>query len=219
MSNKPRVFITRPIPDEVVAEVEANLDYPVFIKPANLGSSVGISKAHDRAELVAGMHEAARYDRKLMIEANATDCREIEAAVLGNDAPEVATLGEVVPGNEFYDYRSKYIDDNSQLLIPAPLAEETTQRLQKMATEAFLAVDAAGLSRVDFFVGRDDESRIYINEINTLPGFTPISMYPKLWDASGVSYADLIDRLIGLAIERHRESANVSTDRGLESGE
>ncbi|MBT3343782.1 MAG: D-alanine--D-alanine ligase [Gemmatimonadetes bacterium] len=204
---------------DVVADIETHFDYPVFIKPANLGSSVGISKAHDRAELIQGMDEAANYDRKLIIEANATDCREIEAAVLGNDDPDVATLGEVVPGNEFYDYRSKYIDDNSQLLIPAPLAQETTQRLQQMARDAFLAVDAAGLSRVDFFVGRDDESRIYINEINTLPGFTPISMYPKLWDASGVPYAELIDRLIGLAIERHRESVDVSTDRGLEAAE
>lgn len=203
--------------DEVISDVEANFEYPVFIKPANLGSSVGISKAHDRAEFVAGMDEAARYDRKLIIEANATDCREIEAAVLGNDDPDVATLGEVVPGNEFYDYRSKYIDDNSQLLIPAPLSEETAQRLRQMAKDAFLAVDAAGLSRVDFFVGRDDESRIYINEINTLPGFTPISMYPKLWDASGIAYADLIDRLITLAIDRHRESQDVSTDRGLEA--
>lgn len=205
--------------DEVLADLETAFDYPVFIKPANLGSSVGITKAHDRAELTQGLEEAARYDRKLIVEAFAVDCREVEAAVLGNDSPEVALLGEIVPGNEFYDYEAKYIDDNSQLVIPARVSPETTKRLEQMACDAFLAVDAAGLSRVDFFVGEQDESVIYINEINTLPGFTPISMYPKLWDASGVSYGELIDRLIGLAIERHTDTQDTSTDRGIEAGD
>ena len=209
----------RSVRAEIVADLEVAFDYPVFIKPANLGSSVGITKAHDRAELEQGMDEAARYDRKLIVEAFAVDCREIEAAVLGNDDPEVAMLGEIVPGNEFYDYESKYIDENSQLVIPARVRPETTARLEQMAKDAFVAIDGAGLSRVDFFVGEKDESVIYINEINTLPGFTPISMYPKWWDASGVSTGDLIDRLIQLAIERHQDTQETTTDRGLDAGE
>jgi D-alanine-D-alanine ligase len=202
----------------IVADLEAVFDYPVFIKPANLGSSVGITKAHDRAELAKGLDEAARYDRKLIVEAFAVDCREIEAAVLGNDEPDVAMLGEIVPGNEFYDYEAKYIDENSQLVIPARVRPETTARLEQMAKDAFVAIDGAGLSRVDFFVGEKDEAVIYINEINTLPGFTPVSMYPKLWDASGVCYGDLIDRLIQLAIERHQDTQETTTNRGLEAG-
>ncbi len=204
---------------QILIDIEAAFEYPVFIKPANLGSSVGITKAHDRAELEQGLDEAARYDRKLIVEAFAADCREIEAAVLGNDDPQVAMLGEIVPGNEFYDYEAKYIDDNSTLVIPASVSPETTKRLEVMAKEAFIAIDGAGLSRVDFFVGDKDESVIYINEINTLPGFTPISMYPKLWDASGIGYGDLIDRLIQLAIERHQDTQETTTDRGIEVGE
>lgn len=201
-------------PDLVRHELERDLGYPMFIKPANLGSSVGVSKAHDAAEFDAGMDEAARYDRKLVVEANAANCREVEVAVLGYEDPEVSVVGEIVPANEFYDYRAKYMDDDSELHIPARIAPETAERVRELGRRVFLAVEASGLSRVDFFVNRDDESQIFVNEINTMPGFTPISMYPKLWEASGVSYADLIDRLIQLAIERHRDRQDTTTDRG-----
>lgn len=201
-------------PAVVRHEIERDFAYPVFIKPANLGSSVGITKAHDGAEFVAGMDEAARYDRKIVVEADAGDCREVEVAVLGYEDPEMSVVGEIVPANEFYDYRAKYMDDASELHIPARIQPETADRVRQMARRVFLAVDACGLSRVDFFVGRDAEERIYVNEINTMPGFTPISMYPKLWAASGVSYAELIDRLIQLAIARHKDRQETTTDRG-----
>ena len=203
-------------PEMVRHEMERDIGYPMFIKPANMGSSVGITKAHDGDEFVTGMDAAARYDRKLVIEANAANCREVEVAVLGNDEPEVSVVGEIVPGNEFYDYNAKYLDDNSDLIIPARIREATAATVRDMGRRAFLAVEASGLSRVDFFVSDDDEERVYINEINTMPGFTPISMYPKLWAASGVSYAELIDRLIQLALERHRDRLDTSTDRGVE---
>ena len=202
-------------PEAVRGELEERLGYPMFVKPANLGSSVGISKARDAGELAAGLDEASRYDRKLVVEAEAADCREVEVSVLGYEDPEVSVAGEIVPGNEFYDYRAKYLDDNSELIIPARIRPETAQRVRDLGRRAFLAVEAAGLSRVDFFVSRDEEERVYVNEINTMPGFTPISMYPKLWEASGVSYAELIDRLIQLALERHRDRRDTSTDRGL----
>ena len=188
-------------PMPVQREIEATLDYPVFVKPANLGSSVGITKVHEPAELKDGMDEAASYDTKIMVEADASDCREVECAVLGNEAPQTSVLGEIVPGNEFYDYNAKYIDDNSDLLIPAALSERTSDHIRRLAVEAFRAVDAAGMARVDFFVSAD-ETEVYVNEINTIPGFTPISMYPKLWQASGLEYGELIDRLIQLALER-----------------
>lgn len=202
-------------PEAVRRELEERLGYPMFVKPANLGSSVGISRARDAAELTAGMDEAARYDRKLVVEAEAADCREVEVSVLGNEEPQVSVTGEIVPGNEFYDYRAKYLDDNSELIIPARIGPGTQERVRDLGRRAFLAVEAAGLARVDFFVGRGEEERVYVNEINTMPGFTPISMYPKLWEASGVSYAELIDRLIQLALERHRDRRDTSTDRGL----
>jgi D-alanine-D-alanine ligase len=201
-------------PGLVRHECERDLGYPVFIKPANLGSSVGISKARNAAEFDEGMNEAARYDRKLIIEANAENCREVEVAVLGNDDPEMSVVGEIVPANEFYDYRAKYMDDASELHIPARIRPETAERVRQLARRVFLAVEASGLSRVDFFVSRDDEERIYVNEINTMPGFTPISMYPKLWAASGVDYPQLIDRLIELAVERHGDRQDTTTDRG-----
>lgn len=197
--------------EAVIADLDEQFEYPVFVKPANLGSSVGISKAHDRLELVAAMDMAARYDRKIVVEASAGDCHEVECSVLGNEFPEASVVGEVVPSHEFYDYESKYLDDRSELIIPAPLSAETTERVRQLACEAFLACEACGLSRVDFFVRRDDGS-VLINEINTLPGFTPISMYPKLWAASGVPYGELIDRLIELAIERHADRMDTSTD-------
>ena len=189
--------------DGVIEDVEARFAYPVFCKPANLGSSVGISKAHDRQELRQGLDLAARFDRKLLVE-RGVNAREIECSVLGNDEPIASVLGEVVPCNEFYDYRAKYIDDASELLIPAPISDEITQRVRDLAVRAFQALDGAGLARVDFFLCRDS-GEIYVNELNTMPGFTSISMYPKLWEVSGIPYPELIDRLIELAIERHRE--------------
>jgi D-alanine-D-alanine ligase len=177
--------------------------FPMFVKPANLGSSVGISKVASRDELAAGLDDAARYDRRLIVE-QGIPAREIEVSVLGNDAPISSLPGEVVPGNTFYSYHDKYIDDNAQLLIPAPLDEALTQRVQEMAIAAYRAIDAAGMARADFLLDRETDA-LWVNELNTLPGFTSISMYPKLWGASGLSYSDLIDRLIQLALERHAD--------------
>jgi D-alanine-D-alanine ligase len=189
--------------------VESEFPYPCFIKPANLGSSVGISKAHDREELISSIDLATRYDRRVLVE-RSLDVREIECSVLGNDEPAVSLPGEIVPCNEFYDYRAKYIDDRSELIIPARLPEEVQSQIRQLAASTFLAVEASGMARVDLFIDRNDES-LYINELNTIPGFTPISMYPKLWEASGVSYPELIDRLISLAIERHAERSLIET--------
>ena len=197
-------------PETVQQEIEARFSYPFFIKPANLGSSVGISKVHDAEEFGRGMDEAADFDSKIIVEAEAGNCREVECSVLGNQEPEASVVGEIVPGNEFYDYNAKYVDDNSELIIPAQIAPETAAQVRQLALQAFDSVEAAGLARVDFFVNRDDES-IYLNEINTLPGFTPISMYPKLWEASGIGYSELIDRLIQLALERHEDGKQTRT--------
>ncbi|GAC1432233.1 MAG: D-alanine--D-alanine ligase [Terriglobales bacterium] len=188
--------------------VEAKLKYPVFVKPANLGSSVGISKAHDRAELGPAIEEAARFDRKIVIEEGVggkkQKAREIECSVLGNDAPEASLPGEIVPVKEFYDYDAKYLEQGSELVIPAKLTRTETRTIQQLAINAFQAVDCSGLARVDFLM--DPKSRkIYLNEINTMPGFTSISMYPKLWAASGLAYPDLIARLIELGLERHAD--------------
>jgi D-alanine-D-alanine ligase len=188
--------------DEVI-EAAARFGFPCFVKPANLGSSVGVSKAHDAGELPGALEEAFRHDEKILVE-EFVDGREIEVAVLGNYAPEASVPGEIVPSNEFYDYKAKYLDNASELRIPAPLPAPVTQRVQDLAARAFVALECAGLARVDFFVRRADGA-VLINEINTLPGFTPISMYPKLWEASGVAYGDLIDRLIQLAVERWQE--------------
>src|SRR5579864_2099431 len=186
----------------------AKLKYPVFVKPANLGSSVGISKAHNKKELGPAIEEAAKFDRKVVIEqgvgGNKEKAREIECSVLGNDDPEASVPGEIVPGKEFYDYTAKYVDEGSQLIIPAKLTKAETKKVQDMAVAAFKAVDCSGLARVDFLMDPKTQ-KIYLNEINTMPGFTSISMYPKLWAASGLDYADLIDRLIQLGIERHEE--------------
>jgi D-alanine-D-alanine ligase len=188
-------------PEETVRQIETEIGYSCFVKPANLGSSVGVSKARTRAELKAALEEAARYDRKILVE-TAVDAREIEVSVLGNDDPIASLPGEIVPCNEFYDYSAKYLDGESDLLIPAPISEEVQQRVQELAVEAYKAIDCAGMARVDLFLSRDTGA-VFINEVNTLPGFTPISMYPKLWEASGVTYSELIERLIELALERH----------------
>ncbi len=188
--------------------VEIKLKYPVFVKPANLGSSVGISKAHDRKELGPAIEEAAKFDRKIVIEQGVggrkQKAREIECSVLGNDKPEASLPGEIVPSTEFYDYNAKYLDEGSQLIIPAKLSKTETKEVQRLAVGAFKAVDCSGLARVDFMM-EPKSRKIYLNEINTMPGFTAISMYPKLWAASGVSYSDLIGRLIQLGLERHEE--------------
>ena len=196
----------------VRAEIEAALAYPVFVKPVNLGSSVGVSKARDGAELEQAIDEAAQYDYKIVVEAEASGCREVEVAILGNESPEASVPGEIVPGNDFYDYNAKYIDDNSDLIIPARISPATQEAVREMGIQAFQSVEAWGLARVDFFVRESDEA-IFLNEINTMPGFTPISMYPKLWEASGVSYGELIDRLIQLGIERHEDKQKTKTAR------
>ncbi|RQD73930.1 MAG: D-alanine--D-alanine ligase [Candidatus Syntrophonatronum acetioxidans] len=190
-------------------KVEKELGYPSFIKPCNLGSSVGISKAKNREELIQGIEEAGRYDRKIVIEEYIPG-REIEVSVLGNDEPLASVPGEVVPSNEFYDYRAKYLDDRSLLYIPAELESSLAARVQDMAVESFKALDGSGMGRVDFFV-EEERKRIIINEINTIPGFTQVSMYPKLWEASGVSYQELLDRLINLARERFKEREQLKT--------
>jgi D-alanine-D-alanine ligase len=188
--------------------VESKLKYPLFVKPANLGSSVGISKARNRKELGPAIEEAAKFDRKIVMEQGVGGkkhkAREIECSVLGNDRPTASVPGEIVPGKEFYDYTAKYLDEGSQLIIPAKLSTRETKEVQQLAIKAFKAVDCSGLARVDFLM--DPKTRkIYLNEINTMPGFTSISMYPKLWAATGLAYPDLIERLIQLGQERHQE--------------
>jgi D-alanine-D-alanine ligase len=206
-------------PRKTVAAVEAALKYPVFVKPANLGSSVGISKVHDRKELAPALSLAARYDRKIVIEEGVAGsgksrihkkARELEVAVLGNDDPKASVVGEIIPGKEFYDYEAKYLSDGSVPIIPAKITAAESKQIRAMAVEAFRACDLAGLARVDFLMEPDGKRRIYLNEVNTLPGFTSISMYPKLWQATGLSYADLITRLIELALERHQERGRTS---------
>ena len=196
-------------PRKAQAQVEAALKYPVFVKPANLGSSVGISKAHDRKELGPALDLAAKYDRKLVVEQGVggakTKARELEVAVLGNDAPEASVVGEIIPGKEFYDYEAKYLSEGSVPVIPAKLTRAQSRQIREMAVAAFRACDLSGLTRVDFLMEPGGKQRIYLNEVNTLPGFTRISMYPKLWEATGLAYTDLITRLIELALERKVE--------------
>ncbi len=202
-------------PRKAVARVEAALKYPVFVKPANLGSSVGISKAHDRKELGPALTMAAKYDRKLVVEqgvggkvrrgGEATKAREFEVAVLGNDDPKASVVGEIVPGKEFYDYEAKYLSEGSVAVVPARLSKAESKQVREMAVAAFRACDLCGLARVDFLMEPDGKRRIFLNEVNTMPGFTRISMYPKLWEATGISYKELITRLIELALERQEE--------------
>lgn len=196
-------------PERVLDRVEGELGYPVFTKPANLGSSVGVSKCRNRGELARGLADAAQYDRKLLVEAAVPQAREIEVSVLGNDDPIASVPGEIIPSREFYSYAAKYLDDGeraSKLLIPAPLPEEMAERARELAIRAYLAVDCAGMARVDFLLSQET-GELYISELNTIPGFTAISMYPKLWEASGIPYSELIDRLIQLALERHADLA------------
>ena len=206
--------------------IEKKLAYPIFVKPANLGSSVGISKVHDRSELASAMDVAASFDRKLIIEQGVggpgAKPRELEVAVLGNDAPLASVVGEIVPGAEFYDYNAKYHSDASVPIVPAELSKSESKKIREMAIAAFHACDCAGLARVDFLMEpaikakmgkKARPARIYLNEINTMPGFTSISMYPKLWEATGLPYKQLIDRLIDLAVERHHEKQQTSFTR------
>jgi len=201
-------------PRKAVAQVEGALKYPVFVKPANLGSSVGISKAHDRKELGPALDAAAKYDRKLIVEQGVggknAKAREFEVAVLGNDAPQASVVGEIIPGKEFYDYEAKYLSEGSVPVIPAKLTRTQSKQVREMAIAAFRACDLSGLARVDFLMEPGGKQRIYLNEVNTLPGFTRISMYPKLWEASGLPYKDLITRLIELALERKAEKDRTS---------
>jgi D-alanine-D-alanine ligase len=204
-------------PRKAVARVEAALKYPVFVKPANLGSSVGISKAHDRKELGPALTLAAKYDRKLVVEQGVggkkAKARELEVAVLGNDDPKASVVGEIVPGKEFYDYEAKYLSEGSVAVIPAKLSRAEAKQVREMAVAAFKACDLAGLARVDFLMEPDGKRRIFLNEVNTMPGFTKISMYPKLWEATGVGYTELITRLIELALERQEEKLRTTYSR------
>lgn len=188
----------------VIRLAEGMSDYPIFTKPANLGSSVGITKCNNRSDLQEGLFEAAAYDRRVLIQRGIQNAREIEVSVLGNDDPQASVPGEVEPSREFYSYESKYVDGTSGLLIPAPLPTETSERIRQIAVRAYKAIDCAGMARVDFLLERDTNI-IYLNEINTIPGFTQISMYPKLWEATGLPYVKLVDRLIELALERKAE--------------
>ncbi len=190
-------------PARVTGAAEVTIGYPCFVKPANSGSSIGTSKARSREDLEEAIVEAFRYDRKVLVE-QAIDCREVETAILGNDDPEASPAGEITFSSEFYDYHAKYDDPNTRLHIPADIPRDTSERLQRLALEAYKSIDCAGFARVDFFLTADD--RLYLNEVNTIPGFTPMSMYPKLWEYAGLSYRDLITRLIELGLERHQEN-------------
>ncbi len=186
--------------DLLISRVENFLPYPVFVKPANLGSSVGISKCNNRSDLVEGMREAALFDRRILVE-RGVDAREIEISVLGNENPQASLPGEIVPSREFYSYESKYVDGSSELIIPAPIPGEIAEQISAFALKAYKAIDCAGMARVDFFIEKST-GKVLLNEINTIPGFTSISMYPKLWEATGITYSQLVDRLIDLALDR-----------------
>lgn len=198
-------------PEAVIAMLEDELSYPMFVKPANLGSSVGISRCANRSELQAGLIEAAQFDRRLVVEQGA-DIRELEVAVMGNDQPRASVVGEIRPKRDFYDYEAKYISDDSELLIPAPLEPALAEQIQAMAVAVYMAVDCAGLGRVDLMLDKETGG-LYVNEINTLPGFTSISMYPKLWEASGIPYAQLLDYLIDYAVARNKVTSALRTEK------
>jgi D-alanine-D-alanine ligase len=209
-------------PKKIVKRLEDALKYPLFVKPANLGSSVGISKAHDRKELGPAIDVAGSFDRKIVVEqavggrgkrSRMGKARELEVAVLGNDEPKASVVGEIVPGKEFYDYEAKYLSKGSEEVIPAKLTKKQSQQVREMALAAFRACDCAGLARVDFLLEDGKSGKLYINEINTMPGFTSISMYPKLWEASGVKYPELITRLVELALERKAEREKITYSR------
>jgi D-alanine-D-alanine ligase len=204
-------------PEAVIAQCEAAFPYPMFVKPANLGSSVGVHKAKERAELWAGLDDAVQYDRKVMVE-QGLEAREIEVSVLGNDKPIASVPGEIIPSREFYSYAAKYLDNSSELLIPALLDQEQTELVRELAIAAFKALDCSGLARCDFLLEKTT-GQFFVLELNTMPGFTPISMYPKLWEASGLSYSELIDRLIELALERHEDKQQSRTDFDVNNAE
>jgi D-alanine-D-alanine ligase len=195
---------------DTLAMLEDALGYPLFVKPANLGSSVGISKAKERIGLATAMDLAGSFDRKIVIEAAVADARELEVAVIGNDHPAASVVGEVIPSREFYDYEAKYIDDRSEVIIPARLDEGIAERTRALSIAAFRAIDGAGMARVDFLLSRPT-GEVFVNEVNTIPGFTTISMFAKLWAATGLGYAQLLERLIGLARERHAEKQQLRT--------
>ncbi|WP_435169243.1 D-alanine--D-alanine ligase [Paenibacillus glycanilyticus] len=190
-----------------IMECEVALGYPCFVKPSNLGSSVGISKAKTREELIAAIDFAFRFDRRVIVE-EFVDAREIEVSVLGNDDPKISVPGEIAPSNEFYDYKAKYVDGKSTIHIPANIPNKTAEAVRDMALRAFLAIDGAGLSRVDFFLRKTD-GQLFVNEVNTMPGFTPISMYPLMWKESGLPYKDLLDKLIDLAFKRYADRKTI----------
>ncbi|MDA1185417.1 MAG: D-alanine--D-alanine ligase [Acidobacteria bacterium] len=196
--------------DAIAEQAADELRFPMFVKPANLGSSVGISKARSRTEFLSAMELALQFDRKVVIEAAVPNPREIECAVLGNDDPEASTPGEIVVTRDFYDYEAKYADGASQLIVPAPITNAQADEIRRMAIAAFQSVDGAGMSRVDFLMA-GDTNRIFLNEVNTIPGFTTTSVYPKLWEASGVTYPELLDRLIVLALDRHADKQRLRT--------
>jgi D-alanine-D-alanine ligase len=201
----------------VLDRIEARFPYPVFVKPANTGSSVGVGKAKSRDELERALLSALEYDSKAIVEPG-VNCRELECAALGNAEPIASVVGEVVPSREFYDYRAKYLDNASRLHIPAEIPQETAAAIRRMAVEAFVALELSGLARVDFFLDKDSDA-VYLNEVNTMPGFTQISMYPKLWEASGIPYPELLDRLIQLGLERHAEKQAIRTNYTPEADE
>jgi len=203
-------------PAEVVQTIESKFQYPVFVKPATLGSSVGMTKAHSRAELAPALNLAAEFAQKILVE-RAMVAREIEISVLGNSEPAASVPGEIVPHREFYDYAAKYLEEGTQLLIPAKLKRAQVKKFQKLAVEAFRALELSGMARVDFFLEKEG-GKIFLNEVNTIPGFTSISMYPKLWEASGIPFRDLIDKLIELALEQHREKARTKYQIELPEG-
>ncbi len=198
--------------EEVLNVVDHVGGYPVFTKPANLGSSVGVSKCSSRSDLIEGLMDAARYDRRVVVE-EGLDAREIEVSVLGNDEPDASIPGEIVPCDVFYSYKAKYLDDDSKLLIPAEVDEETIERVRALAVRAYTAIDCAGMARVDFLLERSS-GKLYLNEINTIPGFTRISMYPKLWEASGLGYPELMEELVRLAFERHEKKSGLKRKFG-----
>src|ERR1700722_5381103 len=209
-------------PKKIITRLEAALKYPLFVKTANLGSSVGISKAHDRKELGPAIDLAASFDRKIVVEQavgargnrlKMGKARELEVAVLGNDEPKASVVGEIIPGKEFYDYEAKYLSEGSVPVIPAKISRSESRKIREMAVTAFKACDLSGLARVDFLMEPEGKKRIYLNEVNTMPGFTQISMYPKLWEATGLSYKELITKLIELALERHAEKARTVYSR------
>ncbi len=195
---------------KIIGRIEEELQYPCFVKPSNTGSSIGISKAHNRKELIDAAALAGQYDRKIIVEKSIEKAREIECGVLGNDKPAASVLGEIIPSNEFYDYDAKYVDGKSTAIIPADIPKWAVRKIQYIACKAFKVLDCSGMARVDFLV-QGNGSKIFLNEINTIPGFTSISMFPKLWGASGLSYPELLDKVIQLAIERHRAKSLLKT--------